>query len=329
MEPSAFLHHIRALVARDETAEAMRQLRQLLQNSPRLDEVLLQSARHHDILRQIRSGTVDHKEADLSKNQIRAALLELLRDMETGEAQSPEIRQEMAHSMAITHSKNVVAGSISAGGNVVIGDTTTVTESHTSRRLRVFLYFLVPLLAITAAFLWYNLQRMREPLALTVAVDNRTPNPELSFEGGTVTLLYGDKSETKPIRQEADFKGIPAAFRDETLALRFEAFGFVPIDTAFVLSSSRLTLPIRRDNSLARIFGTVKDEQGNPLAGVQIRVQDLSATTDASGVFLLSVPPGKQRTQQRITAFLTSYKSWDRTSPVMEHEEIGIILQPK
>ena len=91
METPAFLQHIRDLLARDETTEAIRQLRLLLQNSPRLDELLQQSARHQAILRQIRLGTVSHKDANLSKNQIRTALLELLRDIETQEAQSLDI----------------------------------------------------------------------------------------------------------------------------------------------------------------------------------------------------------------------------------------------
>lgn len=52
--------------------------------------------------------------------------------------------------------------------------------------------------------------------------------------------------------------------------MRFEAEGFVPIDTTFPLTDNRIFLPITRDNSLGRIFGTVKDEQGNPLPGADI-----------------------------------------------------------
>ena len=243
------------------------------------------------------------------------------------------LRKEMERAISIVNSKNVIVGStISAAGNVEIGDRTIHSESDTSRRLRFFLYLFVPLLAIGGTFFWYRYQQMQAPLSLTVAVDNRTPNLELPFEGGTVTLQYGDESKTLPIRREqaeTDFKGIPANFRDEKISLIFEAAGFVKIDTAFTLSSNRLSLPIRRDNSLGRIFGTVKDEGGNPLSGERIRVQDLTINTDAAGVFPLSIPFDKQRTKQRIEAFLAGYVPWVNTSPVLENEEISIILKSK
>ncbi len=330
-ETKQFATQIRQLVATDELAAALQQLNLLLQNSPKLDEAVMQSARLHDIRRQIRLGLVDDKQANLTKNQIRAGILDLLDEMDTQQAAHPALREEMTQ-FVTTHisGKNIVAGSITAGGNVVIGDTTThVSESASSRRLKVFLYFLVPLLAIGGAALWYRLQKMSETLTLTVALDNRTPNPELPFEGGRVMLHYGDKSDTLPIREEVDFKGIPAQYGDETLALRFEAPGFVQVDTAFALSGPRITLPIRRDNSLATLFGTVKDAQENPVAGAQITVQDIRVQSDSAGNFSLSIPFEKQRTEQRIRVYKTGYREWDVTSPVLKNEAIGVILSPK
>jgi len=259
----SFFTHIRQHIAEDELKEAIRLLQDLLQNSPKLDEAILQSARLSDVSRQIRLGLIDDKQAELTQNQIRMGVLELVDEIEAQQTASPEVQEELEQFMTMAiFGENIVTGSVSAGGDVIIGDT-TVTESGTSRRLKVFLYFVVPILAIAAAFLWYRLVKMKEPLTLTIAIDNRTPNPELPFEGGSVTLQYGDKSETIAIRQEADIKGIPANFRDETVALHFEAPGFVKTDTAFLLSGKRLTLPVRRDNSLARIFGTVKGLPGS------------------------------------------------------------------
>ncbi|MFN0175357.1 MAG: hypothetical protein ACKVU0_11960 [Saprospiraceae bacterium] len=336
MDSKTFLSNIRDLIARDELAAALTQLRSLLDNSPKLDEALLQSARFQDIRKQIRLGTVSHAEANLTQNQIRAGLLDLLREIEesvrvtSSHPDTKAFREEIERAISIVNSKNLVVGStISAGGNVEIGDRTIHTESETKRRLWLFLLLFVPVLAIGGTFFWVRYQQMREPLSLNVALDNRTPNLELPFESGTVTLQYGDESKTLSIQTEADFKGIPANFRDETIELRFVAPGFVKIDTAFVLSGKRISLPIYRDNSLGRVFGTVKDEQGNPLAGVQIRVQDLSVTTNASGVFSLTIPFAKQRKEQRIEAFLQGFDLWDNTSPVLENEEIPIILQSK
>jgi len=344
MTTTQFLQQIRDLIARDDLADALQQLRLLLDSSPKLDEAILQSARFQDIRKQIRLGTVSNTESNLTQNQIRAGLLDLLREIEEGikGTRSQDIdrvtsshpvnilREEMEHAISIVNSKNVLVGSsITAGGNVEIGDRTIHTESPTSRRLRLFLFVFVPLLAIGAALLWQRLQKMKTPLLITVALDNRTPNRELPFEGGTVTLQYGDKSETLAIQKEADFKGIPANFSDEPILLRFEANGFFTVDTTFIGSAKRLTLPIRRDNSLACIAGRVKDAQGYPLEAATVRVLDISDITKADGSFKINIPPDKQRKQQRVEVFLRGYKPWDYTFPVSEKEEIPVILQSK
>lgn len=331
MTNAAFIKQVRNYIANNDLNNALSLLRSILEHSSKLDEAIHHSARFHAIRQQIRLGVVSHAEATLTENQIREALLDLLREIEENTKEnsihpsSPALRAELENAISIVNSKNVVIGSnISAGGNVTIGDQTIHTESKTSQRLRLLLYVFVPILAITGAFFWYQYEKMQTPLALTVTVDNRTPNPELPFEGGTLSLQYGDKTDTQSIQTEANFKGIPANFRGEELALHFEANGFVPIDTSFELSSSLLTLPIRRDNSLGRVFGTVKDGNGNPLVGVIIRVQDLSTSSGDDGTFELSIPFAKQRKQQRVTAFLKGYKPWDNTSPVGEY---AIILQ--
>ncbi len=85
MHTENFLRQIRNLIAADELEAALLQLRALLENSPKLDEAILQSARFQDIRKQIRKGTVSYAEASLTKNQIQAGLLDLLREMDEGE----------------------------------------------------------------------------------------------------------------------------------------------------------------------------------------------------------------------------------------------------
>ncbi len=333
MSTTPFITSIRDLIAQNKLNAALLQIRTLLEHSPKLDEAIHHSARFHAIRQQIRLGVVSHAEATLTENQIRGALLDLLSEIEesikesSSHNNSAALRTEMEKATSIINSKNVVIGSTISGENITIGDQTIHTESETSRRLRLLLFVLVPILAIAGAFFWYQYEKMQTPLALTVTVDNRTPNPELPFEGGTLRLQYGDKTDTQSIQTEANFKGIPANFRGEELALHFEANGFVTIDTSFELSSSVLTLPIRRDNSLGRVFGTVKDGNGNPLVGVAIRVQDLNTISSSNGTFELPIPFEKQRKQQRVTVSLNGYKPWDYTFPVSAKEEISIILQ--
>jgi len=118
----AFLKDIRGLIARDELAQALQQLQQFLAHTPQLDEVIQQSGRFANIRKQIRLGTVSHAEANLTRNQIRAALLELLNEIGKQQAEVPALGAEAARAISILQSKNVVAGSNISGQSVHIGD---------------------------------------------------------------------------------------------------------------------------------------------------------------------------------------------------------------
>ncbi|MFN0016446.1 MAG: hypothetical protein ACKVU2_18040 [Saprospiraceae bacterium] len=91
-----FLKQVRQHIGSDETAEAIRLLQNLLEKSPKLNEILLQSARLADIARQVRLGLVEDKQAALVKNQIRSGLLELVDEIEAQEQAMPEVREEIA-----------------------------------------------------------------------------------------------------------------------------------------------------------------------------------------------------------------------------------------
>ncbi len=332
MASEVYIKKIKSLIADDNLEQAIGYLNAFLANTPQLDEAILQSAQFSDIRRQIRLGLVNQSEASLTQNQIRADLLDLLRKIETmGEI--PALREEMEFAITIINSKNIVFGStISARGNVEVGDRTIQTESNTSRRLRLFLFVFVPMLAIGGSFFWVRYQQLQETLSLTVALDNRTPNPELPFEGGTVLLRYGDKSETMLIhrdQKEVNFRGIPANIRDRKIYLHFEAAGFEKIDTDFVLSEPQLTMPIRRDNSLAHIFGTVRDESGNPVAGAQIIVQNITVFSGLAGDFSITLPFEKQRKEQRIRAFKIGFGESNETQTIVPNEDNDIRLSKK
>ena len=274
MNPQQFITHIRSLIAEDRLSEALKQLRLLFANSPKLDEALLQTARFQAIRKQIRLGTVSHEDATLTKNQIRAGLMDLLLEMEEQE-KTPAIREEMAQAISVINSKNVVVGStFTASGNIVVGDTTTHVENDTSRRLRVFLYVLVPVLAIASAYGWYQYQEMKRPLSLKVRIENQTPNQELPEPSGALSLTYGQKTDTQyAVSAEALFEGIPAGYGGELLNLQYEAIGYVKIDTLVQLSrDKKVVIPVWRNDALATIEGAVEDEQGQPIEGVKVSI---------------------------------------------------------
>jgi len=92
MEKQHIYAQIRAKISQNKVAQALQEMKQLLENSPNLDEVIQQSGRFNDIQQQIRQGVVSHENAALTKNQIRIGLLALLREMETGES-APAIQK--------------------------------------------------------------------------------------------------------------------------------------------------------------------------------------------------------------------------------------------
>jgi predicted HTH transcriptional regulator len=114
------------LIGKDELAKAIHVLYALFKDSPRLDEAIIQSARYNDVIKQIRLGTIEFEQANITKNQIRYALLDLLRDIEA-EALKPEINTEIdafvSKNAAIIQGKNIVMGSIQSEKEIRIGDT--------------------------------------------------------------------------------------------------------------------------------------------------------------------------------------------------------------
>lgn len=118
-----WLQQARDLIAEDRLDEVLSLLGSLLENSPQMDEVLHQSGRFAAVRKQIRLGAVSHDDAALAQNQIRAALLDLLSEIETRQTELPALRDEMARAVYVTNSQNVVLNStITAGGDVHIGD---------------------------------------------------------------------------------------------------------------------------------------------------------------------------------------------------------------
>ncbi len=129
MTTQEFTTTIRRLTDGGQSGAALALLRSLLENSPLLDEAILQSARFQDIRKQIRLGEAKPAEAGAGQGEIQEGLPALLREIEeiaTGASArpgSPALREEVEKAIAIVNSKNVVSGSdIAAEGDVHIGD---------------------------------------------------------------------------------------------------------------------------------------------------------------------------------------------------------------
>lgn len=122
MTADQFIKIIKELIALDKIDEAINIMRTFLENSPFLNEILLQSARFNNVLSQIRVGTISHADATLTQNQIRYGLMLLLNEIEKQATAKPKIKTEVDSAISITNSKNVILNSSVSGQNIHIGD---------------------------------------------------------------------------------------------------------------------------------------------------------------------------------------------------------------
>lgn len=76
-----YLNSIKQYIADDELSIAIEMLNELLLESPKLDELIMQSARYADVRKQIRLGILGFSKASTAKNQIRISLLELVNEI--------------------------------------------------------------------------------------------------------------------------------------------------------------------------------------------------------------------------------------------------------
>jgi len=184
-------------------------------------------------------------------------------------------------------------------------------------------YFLLPLLVLSGAILsFYYFQ----PTDLTVKVKEKQSIPGLSFKQGELSLFYGDKSETKEIKDEVIFKQIPSKYKNNKLKLSFHANGYISCDT-LVKTGQLVELAIIRNNSLGLIFGTVKNENMQPMKDVKISVKDIQVLTDENGKFRVEIPFEKQAEEQRLSAYKPGYQTWDFTGVPSQTNEWKILLK--
>jgi len=184
-------------------------------------------------------------------------------------------------------------------------------------------YFIIPLMVLGGAvtsFLYFT------PANMTVKIREMNPVPGLPFKTGSVSITYGDKTETFPITDEITFRQIPSKFKHKPVKLIFISPGFVTIDTIVDLKE-HTDLHIKRDNSLGLVFGWVRDENGKPLNDVNISLKSLTSQTDVNGNFRIEIPSEQQSDTIRLTAYKEGYKTWYCTGAPSRTTEWRIMLQ--
>lgn len=153
-------------------------------------------------------------------------------------------------------------------------------------------------------------------IKVNVAEDTEYSIPSLPFESGVVTYsINGNEPVKVPVNRTNTtilIENIPFGDKYKTMHLVLESSGYQTVDTTMKMKKS-LTLPLRRDNSLGVIFGNVIDEQGRPVAGAAVIVQDIKTLTDETGSFRLDIPMAKQMESQRMTICKDGFDLWNGT----------------
>lgn len=89
------MNQVGDLIGRDQLESAITVVRTLLKDSPLLDEAIVQSARYSDLMKKIRTGQVSLLDESITKNQIRFALLDLIREIELHSESNAKIKSEL------------------------------------------------------------------------------------------------------------------------------------------------------------------------------------------------------------------------------------------
>jgi hypothetical protein len=168
-----------------------------------------------------------------------------------------------------------------------------------------------------------------------VTVYVRDSNGDIVLKNeGSVMLELADVPQERGIGEygEAYFQHIYPKFRNQPVSLKLNAEGFelAQPQQQYVLKGDSLTVEVKRDESLAKILGTVRDmHTGMGLAGVDIRIGDLHVTTQATEEFTLTIPPAQQQKQQTLTAYKAGYQPWEGFVYPATRQEVKILLTPQ
>ena len=81
MDMKGFSERLGVLISSNQLDQALKEMRQLLNSSPKLKEVIIQSARYNELKEQIRMGTISYDNEQTTKANIMLALLELTNEI--------------------------------------------------------------------------------------------------------------------------------------------------------------------------------------------------------------------------------------------------------
>jgi hypothetical protein len=175
--------------------------------------------------------------------------------------------------------------------------------------------------------------KCNQPFNLTVFVHGSQGKYDTVLQGkGEVVIDLGNDRKREAINQdgEAEFKSIPAAFKNErvNISVNSDIYKAKYPDSLYTLDDNKVYVQVQK-YGLDKIMGSVIDEDGNLLQEVKVMIQDIVDTSDANGNFKLIIPPEKQKEEQTLRATKEGYELWNNPVYPQTKKEVGIMLIKK
>ena len=317
MSTTTYLTQVRTLIEKDQIPTAVGKLKLLLQNSPQLNALLLQSARYNALVKQIINGLLSIEQINRAKEMIRKDLLDLIDEIE-GQGEKTAIRQELAASIELLNSCDRRAQNFKILNRFGIG-------------------FLL-LSVLVAGFLYLLRDRIwAGSFMLTVLVHGQGGlDDRILKDEGEVWLDFGMGRFVAKIdaHGEATFKEIPSFYLNRKAVITLEhpqPYKVVSPDSSYLLDGEQaIYLQVRLTN-LDSVFGFVRDfDTEHMLDSVRVSSRDIETYTNAHGWYSLKFPPNAQQKFVTIWVEKPGYRI-DRIDSVAPHlnRELIITLHPQ
>ncbi len=314
---TTYLSEIRILIEKDQIPTAVSKLKQLLKNSPQLNDLLLQSARYNELVKLIISGLLSFEEISGRKSDIRKDLLSLIDEIELREKE-PKIKQELSAAVAVLVTRD--------------------RRAQKYKQLNRFGIGFLLLAVLVAGFLYLLRDRIWPgSFLVTVLVHGGDGlDDRILKEEGEVWLDFGTgRFDAKIDAQgEATFKEIPSLYLDRTAKITIDhpqPYKVINADSSYLLNAEKAIYLAARLTKLDSVFGYVRDfvtEQ--PLEGVRVSSRNIETFTNTHGWFSLNFPPDARR---KFVTLLFEKKGYridriDNVAPHLGQEQI-ISLHPE
>ena len=270
---------LKQLIAENQTKKAIQRLLEAtgkLGDTELQNEVIQQSSKYNDYLKEKAAGTKSQEHFDIQKANIDAALMYIVDKLPPASAKAPAGAAE-----ALAKARPFLIGAL--------------------------VLLLLAVFLIKPSILGLEGTSNKGPFEFTVTLTR----PELPdyppLQNAKLEIKLDNRWDQAPVDEfgDADFKGIPGDFSGKAVPLRLVSDYWELLQDSLFLDGKSATLQTRPNGSLGMVRGSVQAADGqNYLAGVEIRLDNsqLRAISDTTGYFEIPVPVELQREKYSLTA---------------------------